>query len=170
MNNNKATKPKAKTWKLGSGEIVFDRENSHVATHPTVLPLLDEALSCVLSERRKVIEETLWFNRVVGETICVETSEQDEVLYAQRPNRDGLTRFVKNRQPNSCSCVTVSLFQAAEGDKYILHTAYIGQKAPAEPWDEQRASDEAIAFWRSHALVWGREDVIPGTETSQCPW
>lgn len=29
---------------------------------------------------------------------------------------------------------------------------------------------ETFEFWSSHALVWGSEPIVPGTETATCPW
>lgn len=158
-------------WRLGSGEVVIDRPNSHVATtHQTVLSLLGEALSRIYSEGRQFIAEEVDLGRIVGETICVATSDTDEIVYAQRPNRFGLTKFVKNRRPEPCSCVMVCLKKAEENGYYILATAYVGHKAPAEPWDTRWADEKSFVFWNTHALVWGREEVITGTETVWCPW
>ncbi len=156
-------------WRLGSGEVVKDRPNSHVATHTTVLPLLADALSRVSARGRAFITEEVRFNHIVGETICVETKPGDEIVYARRPNRAGLTRFVKNRAPEPCDTVTVCLKRAKEGH-YTLLTAFVGHRAPAEPWDKRWVTEESRAFWATHALVWGREEVVPGTETTVCPW
>ena len=157
-------------WQLGSGEIVIDRPQSHVATHPTVLPLLGEALSRIHSRGRNNIVEEVDLGRVVGETICVETHEGDEIIYAQRPNRFGLTRFVKNRESEPCGAVTICLNKAEGNGHYILATAYVGHRAPAEPWDTEWATEESVPFWNTHALVWGKEAIVPGTEVNRCPW
>lgn len=161
----------AESWKLGSGEVVIDRDQSHVATHPSVLTLLPEALARIISSNREFIAEEVCFDRIVGETICVETGMGDEIVYAQRLNRMGLTRFVKNRAPVPCNTVTVCLEQAErEAGKYVLLTAYVGYRTPAEPWDTRWATDASVPFWSTHALVWGRELIVEGTETEVCPW
>lgn len=49
---------------------------------------------------------------------------------------------------------------------YILLTAYPGQKSEIEPWDP-RATPAAEEFWKTHALVWGSEPIIPGTERTE---
>jgi hypothetical protein len=157
-------------WQLGSGEVVIDRPDSHVATHPSVLPLLSEALSRIYSEGRDNIVEEVDLGRVVGETICVETRDGDDIVYAQRPNRFGLTRFVKNRQPEPCSVVTVCLNKAENNGHFILATAYVGHRTPAEPWDTEWASEQSVPFWNTHALIWDKEAIMHGTETNQCPW
>lgn len=114
---------------------------------------------------------------MVGETICIAVSEGDEIVFAQRPGRRGLTKFVRNRNPEPCRYVTVVLKRIPEG--YLLVTGFIGRKAEPEPWDDRHfqqqadpaaAETKARAFWEKRALVMGIEQNIPGTETSACPW
>lgn len=156
-------------WRLGSGEVVVDRPDSHAVSHTPVLPLLGEALGKIRSAGRQSIAEDMDFGRVIGETICVQTREGDEIVFAQRPNRAGLTRFVKNRQAEPTSAAVVCLQRGEEG-KYILGTAFVGKRTPAEPWDMEWATEDSVPFWNNHALLWGREEVVPGTETTVCPW
>lgn len=157
--------------KLASGEIVIDRKDSHVQTHSAVLPLLTEVLSKIRSVGKKSFCKEIKFGRVIGETICVTTSDKDEIIFAQRPNRRGLTRFVKNRQPEATNSVAACFLKGdGMGGAYLLTTAFIGSRAPAEPWDIQWADETSIPFWNSHALIWGEEEIIVGTETDSCPW
>ena len=67
------------------------------------------------------------------------------------------------------SRVTCVLKAGDVGDEYVLITAFIGAPAVPEPWD-RNATAKSREFWDSHALVWGSEPTIPGTETSVCPW
>ncbi len=155
-------------WKLQSGEWVVDRHRSHL--HCGVLALLPEVLGHIDAQGRAFLVEEVDFGRPVGETVCVSTSSSDEIVYAQRPRRFGLTRFVKNRQAEPCSAVTVILKRDdLERDLFVLITAFIGHRPEPEPWDGN-ATANSRAFWSSHALVWGSEDVILGTETDLCPW
>lgn len=158
--------------RLAGGELVVDRgADSHVATHPAVHDHVAETLSHISSERRERFCESVEFGREIGETICVETASDgggDEIVYAKRPNRRGLTRFVKNRQPQPTTQVTACV-QRISGGAYLLLTAFVGPRAPAEPWDKF-ATEDSAAFWNSHALVWGVEETISGTETTICPW
>lgn len=157
--------------KMASGEIVIDRKDSHVQTHSSVLPLLAEALSKIHSLDQSGFCKEVKFGRVIGETICVATSDKDEIIYAQRPNRRGLTRFVKSRQSEATSSVVACfLINEGMGGAYLLTTAFIGSRTPAEPWDKEWADETSVQFWDSHALIWGQEEVIAGTETSDCPW
>lgn len=158
--------------RLASGELVVDREDSHVQSHPTVLPLIREALASVHADGRNEFAEEVDLGRVVGETICVETAKDgsdDKIVYARRPPRRGLTRFVKNKRSAPCRHVTVVL-KKITGGGYLLMTAYIGRRSPAEPWDQKWATEESFRFWSTHALMWNKEEIEEGTETTICPW
>jgi len=156
--------------KLKSGEMVVDRYNSHL--HSSVLAILPEALGKADSQGRNFFVEEVQMGRIVGESTCVATDASDQIVYAQRPKRFGLTRFVKNRQSEPCSSVVVIL-KTADGErdrgKYVLVTAFIGSKPEPEPWD-RNSTEKSVEFWSSNALIWGSEPVIPGTETEACPW
>jgi len=175
------------------GYKVFDRPDSHIKTHVGAENIIAEALSSISTDGRDFIKETLDFNHVIGETICTETTEKDEIVFAQRVNRKGLTRFTKTGLPKPCSKLTLiivkrevdSLDEDDENedfdteDYYQLTTAYIGEPAPPEPWDEKsfyfsddpdKARQDSLDFWNNHALVFGAEEHILGTETTEKPW
>lgn len=154
---------------LGSGEEVRDRVDSHVATHPSVEAVLAEALKKIHTNGRGFIIEEVKFDRIIGESDCVATGPNDVIIFAKRPNRWGHTRFVKNRKPEQSSSVVVILKKAEDDDFYILITAFVGSIASPEPWD-RNATSESRSFWNTHALVWGTQKVISGTETTRCPW
>jgi CRISPR-associated protein Csx3 len=155
--------------KLATGEIVVDRKDSHVASHASALPHIAEALSKIHAKERKSFCETVDLGRSIGANHCVETHERDDIIFAQRPNRAGLTRFVKNRKPDQDSRMTCCLTKV-NGGGFILGTAFVGPMAPAEPWDSKFADENSVEFWNSHALVWGYGEVIADTETTRCPW
>ena len=154
---------------LASGETVWELPGSHLKDHPTVLPVIPEALGKISSHDRETIVEEVDLGRVVGENLRVKTTDADEIVYARRPGRAGHTRFVKNRNPEPCAHVVVILHRLKGGD-YAIATAFIGTRCPAEPWDTRWATEESLPFWREHALVWGEAKVVPGTETTECPW
>lgn len=151
---------------LRTGEPVYDRYNSHI--HASVKGILPEALAKIAGGRRFLVQE-LDFGRVIGESSCVPTGWRDTIVYALRPKRQGMTRFVKNRQPEPCSTAVVILKRDNYESYYVLITAFIGHESGPEPWDP-RATKEDRKFWENHALVWGSEEVISGTETAVCPW
>ena len=162
--------------RLKSGEKVVDRFNSHL--HADVEQYLSEALAQIGSAGRQFIIEEVVFGYVIGNTTCVETSSSDEIVFAQRPKRFGLTRFVKNRGAEPCKSLVVIL-KAGQNNEYVLITAFVGNRPEPEPWDErnfaQRANpaearEKAYLFWGTHALVFGSEPIVFGTETKKCPW
>ncbi len=152
---------------LASGEAVIDRFNSH--NHVGVSPLLPEALAKIDSKGRQFLVEEVVFDHIIGETVCVATGPGDEIVYAKRPKRWGLTRFVRNRKPEPCSAMTVILKRDDYEPYYVLITAFVGHRPEPEPWD-RNANGNSRAFWSSHALVWGCEEVIDYTITTACPW
>jgi len=152
---------------LASGEAVIDRFNSHV--HSEMAQLLPAVFSRVNSEGRKFFIEEVKFERIVGETVCVPTTDADEIVWAKRPKRFGYSRFVKNRTPEPCDRVVVILKRDDFEDYYVLITAFIGHRPEPEPWD-RNANGNSLVFWNSRALVWGCEPTIPGTEMNVCPW
>jgi len=163
-------------WVLKSGEAVVDRHNSHL--HEGVARFLPDALARIESGGREFFVEEVDFGRPIGETTCVATAAGDQVVFAKRPRRWGNSRFVLNRTPEQCSSLVVILKAGGNGE-YILITAFIGHRPQPEPWDHRNFSqqqDPQLAerlsreFWSLHALVWGSEEVIPGTETARCPW
>ncbi|MES2006713.1 MAG: hypothetical protein V4436_01235 [Patescibacteria group bacterium] len=156
---------------LASGEAVFDRHKSHLTAHPEVLPLLVGALLTIESRDREYIQEEIDFGRIIGSSIRVETGPDDEIIFAQRPGREGLSRFVKNRKETPCSTMAVVLRKGTEDHRaYILMTAFVGILAPPEPWDKN-ADERSVPFWNSNALVWDTSSIIiPGTETTKSPW
>ncbi len=154
---------------LASGEAVVDRFNSHLQSHSLSTELLVTALSRINSSRRNFLIEEIRFDQTVGNTVCVVTGAADRIVFAQRPKRSGLTRFVVNRQPEPCRSMVVILKSADAPDfgAYVLVTAFIGNKPEPEPWDERalsRGGIEAVRrsqdFWATHALVLGHETVI----------
>jgi hypothetical protein len=153
-------------WILESGEKVLDRPNSHLPQD--LQHLLPGVLLMVRSGGRAFIEEEVDLGSVVGEKICVSTSATDEIVWAKRPNRFGPTRFVKGRQPELTSRVTVVLKKTDRDDEFVLITAFFGDISQPEPWD-RHASEKSIEFWKTHALVWGSTPVVVGTETQHNP-
>lgn len=153
--------------RMGSGEAVIDRYSSHAHSLPS--GILEEALGRIQSSGRCFLVEEVDFGRPIGEAICVRTGPSDEIVFAKRPRRFGFTRFVKNRLPEVTSSVVVIVKKADDYDGFVLITAFSGAKAEPEPWD-RNATVKSREFWSSHAIVWGSEETVSGTETSQCPW
>lgn len=151
--------------------VYLDLDTSHAVTHlahqkklrkavERLIPTI-EADSDMVRVERDMGEE-------VGTTDLVETTDQDEIVYALRSRRQIYSRFAKNRQPEPTSWVTITLRKVGE-EEYSLYTAFVGHNTPSFPGGDY-LPEQAKEFWSKHALVWGTQEVIPGTETPKCPW
>lgn len=176
--NSQTRESLTQDMRLKSQELVVDRYVSHIKA--SVAKHLPSALAQIKSQGRDFFIEEVDFGKTIGETTCVPTGPLDQVVFAKRPKRLGMTRFVKNRTPEPCSSVVVILKKAdRQPGVYVLISAFIGRKPEPEPWDQRnfaQTSNPAEAerlsreFWASNALVWGSEEVFQGTVTTECPW
>lgn len=137
------------------GLPVYDRPGE---SHNKVTEkLLSEALDFVSRPGVTTVE----FDAVVGHNPCVQTTQDDEIVYIRRAGRSGETRFVRNKHSKPTKEITVILKEIRDG--YMLVTSWYGGVAEPEPWDEQafkrdrRGYDAAkaasVKFWENHALV-----------------
>jgi hypothetical protein len=149
---------------LLSGEMVVDRVLSHAKDHGIEYDVLREVLQKIDAKQRLFVLETVTLANSVGDCNCVETQLGDEIVYAQRLGRKGMTRFVKNRLPTPSNQVTVVLRWDKNLKQYECVTAYVGPQAHVEPFDS-RADDAAREFWQNHALVWGSQEIDEDTIT-----
>jgi hypothetical protein len=163
--------------RLGSGEAVYERRNSHMSSHPVPEALLSEAFARIVACDRPFLVEQVDFNRTIGATTCVTIGANDEVLFARRREGEGLTPFVRGRVAEPASSVVIILKRF--DDFFVLVTAFIGVKAEPLPWNSatlDRAADplaayeRSVVFWNSHALLWGSEAVSQDTVTDVRPW
>lgn len=152
-------------------DVYVDLETSHAATHiqdtPELLGLVKGALQ-EIEPTENYHEFELDMGHVIGTSDLVETSEDDEIVYAKRRNRDTYTRFVRNKDPIPTQFLTLCL-EKMNDDAYNLYSTWAGPNCPSSP-DSIVATPESKPFWEKHALVWGTQEVISGTETIECPW
>lgn len=148
------------------GAVVVDRHNSHL--HECAGDSIIDALKQINTKGRQFIEAEIDLRRFVGGCICVDTTPEDIIVFAQRPNRRGLTRFVMDREPVPTNKMMVILKKSDKPREYILITAFAGGKSELEPWDS-RATEASRVFWKSKALIWDGQ-VVDGTATGACPW
>lgn len=162
------------TWGFGTttNKVLVQYDADHLLAHRGVIDLLPECFERLGDAREHIICKSIDMDRIVGKSDCVATSDADEIVYAQRYRRRGLTRFVKNRESVPSSHVTV-IMKKIKPDRYVVLTAFVGQLAQREPWDRTiKNSIEQVAsllFWKNHALVWGSQEVV-GQPTTLCPW
>jgi hypothetical protein len=151
--------------------IVYDPVESHAATHFADEPHLESIVERII-EQTEVSGESMGFEtdmgEAVGNTDLVETDETDKIVYAKRPNRDTYMRFTQSQPPRLSSLVTVVLQRQSE-DTYALFSAWIGPLTPAFP-GTPREEEGSKAYWETHALAWGKQQVQEDTITNQRPW
>jgi hypothetical protein len=151
--------------------VVYDPVYSHASTHfnddPQIKPLVQDILKTT-DISGEMMEFTTDIGRHIGESGLVETDDSDEIIYAIRKNRDRYARFTKTRKPEPSSLITISLTRI-DDKTYDLYSAWLGPLTPSFPGSPHETADSK-PFWNSHALVWGTQEVQPGTETKDCPW
>lgn len=143
-----------KTLVLGSSAdnktIILDYENTNIDYHlletPNLIELVKEVLPSLVvgDDDQAVLERDM--GRVVGTTNLVETTDDDEIVYAKRIGREKYSRFVKNRQLAPCRSIVVVIRKCEE--EYCLWTAMCGNLLPPEAYDEDSG------FSATHALVY----------------
>lgn len=133
------------------GEPVFlDSLNTNINYHlletPNLIDLVIEVLPTisVMDENQIVVERDL--GRIVGTTNLIETTDNDDIIYAKRIGRDAYSRFAKNRKPIPSSSIVVVLRKGDSG--YYLWTAMCAKLLPKEAWtvDSQFDKTHAMAF------------------------
>ena len=155
--------------KLGisaDGEPVFlDWLRTNVEYHlletPDLVNLVKEVVPTIsiLGEQQVVAERDL--GRIVGTTNLVETTDNDEIIYAKRIGRDAYSRFARNRKPTPCSSIVVVLRKGALG--YYLWTAMCAKLLPKDAWIE------GSQFSRTHAMAFDESLVQLDTITETRP-
>lgn len=157
------------TWtflgKTNDGYRVYDRGDSHF--HPEgglTLEILKEGLRKIrFSKGGDFQKHELCFKRNIGYTTCVETTNDDQIVFVYRKGREGQTPMVKNREPEESSDLTIILRKDENMVNHLtLITAFIGAGSTPEPWDRRlrknpKAKREAENFWNSHALIYNEE-------------
>lgn len=151
---------------LASDEIVYDRFRSHLGAD--LGGLVKEVLADISSLNRNSLEEEVELGRLIGTTNLVETTEDDDIVFAKRINRKGYSRLVKLKVGPESSTLYVKLIRAKKKDAYILVTAFVGKKTPPEPLPGSD-SKKLKKFWSTHALSYENVNIQQGTETTVVP-
>lgn len=147
--------------------LVKSHASKQISEHPHLLTLLKELLeNTTVSRPEMIIEKDM--GRVIGTTDIVQTTEKDIVVYAQRLGEETFTPFVKNRQPDTSTYLSLILKQTP-AKNYELWDVWIGQFTPVVPGHEEEVP-ESIPYWEEHAFIWGSRLVQPRTVTRDCPY
>lgn len=153
-----------------NGQKVFtDIDNTNIALHivenPGLLKLVKD-----LVKQSEINGENVGieydFGKVVGKTSCVTTTDEDQIVYAKRKQRDSYSRFVKNRQLEDTNLVSAVFFKKEYG--YLLWSAWCGALVPTSPDSEGRMKTSE-GFWQNHALVYDKDLIQEGTDQSERP-
>ena len=151
--------------------VLVDMWRSHAATHFSSSPKLQSVVKTLIESidlEEDVIDLDYDMGKEVGLCDLVATTDEDEIVYALRPNRHVYARLVKNRSAEPSSWITVRLV-AIDKTAYRLHTAFVGKRTPSFPGGNFMP-EQSREFWKKHALVWGNQEVDEGSITSECPW
>ena len=156
---------------LNGKKVYIDESSKHALTHFDDVPLLEsavkEAVSHLLIKGSSLrIEYEMGY--IIGNSDLVEIDSTDTVVYALRPHRDRYSKFVKNKVAEPTKWIVMGFEQRSDGD-YSLYTAYTGRLTPSFPGGKI-LPEQSAEFWSKHALVWGTQEIIEGTETTECPW
>lgn len=114
------------------------------------------------------INEEFEFENIVGKSDCIPTKSEDKIIFAIRKGRLGHSRFILNGESVESKFIT-AVFKKVNTNTYIPLTIFCGRKAACEPYD-LHASEKDLSFWKNHALIFHRENIIENSETELCPW
>lgn len=150
----------AKTFiaKTSNGIEVYMCESTynHMMAHPDVkMGDIKEGIS-KMSYKAPFQIKAVDLGRICGKDACIEIPAGMKPEMRTRKGRQGKTPvFISGVEAADTSLITVGICKDDDG-KDTVFTAFYGQLAPKEPWD-QRLSDsersESEKFWTSHALV-----------------
>lgn len=152
-------------------DVYVDMNSSHATTHFAHHPKLVDSVKRVIPNieaTENVMRFEIDTKEIVGTTDLVETTEKDEILYAKRPLRKQYSRFVKNKKSVPTSWITIDIRKAGTGE-YYLYTSFVGRLTPSFPGGDY-LPNQSVDFWSKHALVWGSQEIVPGSETTEYPW
>ena len=154
--------------------ITYDPENPHLSTHladtPDLKDLVIEAIN-KLNLDSNLFAGDVDMGRNVGSCDVIGVTDTDKIVYGIRKNRfdDGLVPFVKNREGDSSSYVSIYLMPKGD-ETYELGSAWIGT-FDDEPFPLSKlANDKSKEYWNKNAFAYGSQEIEPGTESNICPW
>lgn len=115
------------------------------------------------------------FDAPIGYSMLLETTEDDEIVYAKRLGRELYTRFVKGKEPTySYQAACIFRESKEEENAYELITMYPGGRSEKEPEDRKIQDKEemirSLKFWKERALIYNPENIESGSEKDYCPY
>lgn len=157
------------------GQLVFEARNSHINDHGArelVIEAIPRIDASMVSEPMPIQVD---LGRVLGESLCVPTSSEDQIIFANRPPRTYPSRLVIGREGIEVSTAVLVLRRNPLGKGLVCVTAYVGAVAPPEPSPFLLRTDPvgyaaAIRFWSSHALLLDRMQIDEASISVRRPW
>jgi hypothetical protein len=89
-------------------------------------------------------------------------------MFAKPLNRPTFHRFVRRKQPDQTSYVTITV-RSDDGGEYELLDTWFGRNMPAIPGSEQETEDSKD-FWKTHAIILEGHPIQNKTLTLTCPY
>lgn len=138
-----------------------------VSRNPRLLGLVATAVNALaLSGKTVTISHDMGHN--IGYSEILKTQEKDTIFYAQTSKLPVYTRFVKLREAEKSSTITLQLHVDEVGD-YQLTNVWIGADYPPKPSTEI-SSSQSKDYWKSHAIVFNGQSLLASTITKVCPY
>lgn len=131
-------------------DLIKSPASTTISQQPHVVTLIREVLSTIAPQGKTSTIE-FDFGRNIGNCEVVATTEKDHIMFAKPQGRDMFFRFVRRRQPEQTSFVTIVLKLDSDGD-YELNDVWMGRDMPALPGSGGE-TDISKAYWETHAWV-----------------
>lgn len=149
-------------------DLINSKAGKYINALPYVASLVKETLRKKSLEKRSshILENDL--GRSIGQCYTVQTTEKDTVFYALPLKNTVMQRFVRHRQPEQTSMLTILLEQDDEGDFEVIDT-WLGMYCPPFPGDAH-AKDDSLTFWERHAVIADLHAIQQRTITTECPY
>jgi len=147
--------------------LISSSAGKYLSRRPYLINIIKEAL---VNNNLKGLhmEVEIDMGRVIGSTDIVETSEKDNIYYAQPVKNANYSRFVKNRPPQPSRKLTI-IVQKDDIGNYEVTDTWIGPCSPPFPGHEN-ATDESRPYWENHALVQDAQIIQSRSITKVCPY
>jgi len=148
----------------GGTVLVPETTQDHLRAHPEMeesdWSLLREVIDKVTLPRHGLLETEVEMSRIVGKSGRVSTTLihwTDKTTFAQRIGRDKPSRVVISEKSDCTTVVVIAKPTGVDGE-YELATAWIGTRAPLEPWDSKLVDDKeyyaSLGFWCREAIIY----------------
>jgi hypothetical protein len=151
------------------GKLILDSNNSRLEVD---VSLIKEAIKhSSLSEATNVATFSYKFKKTVGYNIVVPASSNDEIVFAKRPGKEFISRFVQNKKPLPTAFICLEIYKfPGSSNEWLLRDSYFGNTRVPEILIGTKGTTEQKRYWDTRAFVWGYCSVVPGTVSKTCPW